>query len=137
MLPLDKSSTKYMFPVQKNVDINGYTPAKETEMYNKRPTDLQLVTSTSDINPTLSANSSAAPLIISKSSARIRNDENICAVELQENPNLVVENKSVSKLFSFLQVLTAMFGSFAHGGNDVRYLNSLIITKQTPHTECL
>lgn len=52
---------------------------------------------------TLSPNSSKVPLIAPKT----------------EPTNKVDEPEEVSQLFSFLQILTATFGSFAHGGNDV------------------
>lgn len=33
----------------------------------------------------------------------------------------VTDEPKTGKLFAFLQILTASFGAFAHGGNDVRY----------------
>lgn len=60
------------------------------------------------ISSTLSPNSSKVPLIGGKEGS-----------EESRHP-MTEENEDVSALFSFLQVLTATFGSFAHGGNDVR-----------------
>lgn len=43
-----------------------------------------------------------------------------------EDDGLEADKPEVSTLFQFLQILTACFGSFAHGGNDVRYADSFM-----------
>nr|CAD7596420.1 unnamed protein product [Timema genevievae] len=67
----------------------------------------------------LSPNSSAVPLIRNKTSEEMKQlDVEVIAEEMEESSG-PEDPPEVVKLFSFLQVLTASFGSFAHGGNDV------------------
>lgn len=64
-----------------------------------------------DLAPKLRGNTSESPLLM-VAQADAENAQMDGIVDDDEQPE-------VSRLFSFLQVLTATFGSFAHGGNDV------------------
>ncbi|KAL9902274.1 sodium-dependent phosphate transporter 2 isoform X2 [Glossina fuscipes] len=73
---------------------------------------LKAVESVSSLEMMISSNSSKVPLIESK-------EESINGYKTNNQMEIEEKNEEVSMLFSFLQVLTATFGSFAHGGNDV------------------
>lgn len=108
------NGTKYIF-VHGYDKKNGYAPALETA------DNLKVAESTMTVNMVnmpLPANSSAVPLITNTSLAKMPGDN--CTVDIKEDAADLEDNPKISKLFSFLQILTAIFGSFAHGGNDVR-----------------
>jgi sodium-dependent phosphate transporter len=67
--------------------------------------------------PGLSPNSSAVPLIKERMTDDKLDIETAAAMVEETNKE---DPPEIAKLFSFLQILTATFGSFAHGGNDVR-----------------
>ncbi|KAK9888507.1 hypothetical protein WA026_000758 [Henosepilachna vigintioctopunctata] len=112
------TAAKYIFPIQTADGKNGYTPAKETAVCSQpqRPKDLKLVESTADVNPVL---------------LQVLAD---CTLEVHDDSENT-ESRGVSRLFSFLQILTAMFGSFAHGGNDVSNAIGPLVTLWLIYTE--
>nr|XP_018900508.1 PREDICTED: sodium-dependent phosphate transporter 1-B [Bemisia tabaci] len=62
----------------------------------------------------LTPNSSAVPLLKEKPLELLELEQ--CSTEALNSQR---DPPEVARIFSFLQILTAIFGSFAHGGNDV------------------
>lgn len=103
-VPLNRDSKH---PLDSNLNMpNGINNNNTTK---PNSCDLQNVESGASLDiigaATLSPTSSKVPLIAPK------HEDGVAKID---------EPEDVSALFSFLQILTATFGSFAHGGNDVR-----------------
>lgn len=74
-------------------------------------------------------NSSQVPLV-NNSQVKVVSMEKLTDKKDDDN-----ESIEVKKLFSFLQILTATFGSFAHGGNDVSNAIGPLIALWAIYTE--
>ncbi|XP_042213940.1 sodium-dependent phosphate transporter 1-B-like isoform X1 [Homarus americanus] len=115
------SPTTYTF--NGNSDCNGYIPAE---------TKTNLLGSgldTTSQSLSVTNNSSQVPLVNTNQMKVISMEE------LTNKKEVDSDRPEVKGLFSFLQILTATFGSFAHGGNDVSNAIGPLIALWAIYTE--
>lgn len=120
MAVIEKGTPK-TYTFNGTTETNGYIAAEG------KNTELDLCPSTN----TIVNNYSQLPLVKSANNVKVANLEGGSDIEKEEE----VDKPEVAKLFSFLQVLTATFGSFAHGGNDVSNAIGPLIALWSIYTE--
>ncbi|XP_022325181.2 sodium-dependent phosphate transporter 2-like [Crassostrea virginica] len=94
---------------QTKIPSNFSTPESNTSCHSSQPL---LCSANSSKDESVTGKAAPGESLDSVNSVEIENDLETARNSVRDKPETV-------KLFSFLQVLTAVFGSFAHGGNDV------------------
>nr|XP_045605669.1 sodium-dependent phosphate transporter 2-like isoform X4 [Procambarus clarkii]XP_045605670.1 sodium-dependent phosphate transporter 2-like isoform X4 [Procambarus clarkii]XP_045605672.1 sodium-dependent phosphate transporter 2-like isoform X4 [Procambarus clarkii] len=118
------SPTTYTF--NSTTEVNGYIPAENKSNLLGSGLD---TTSPSSNSLGVTNNSSQVPLV-STNQVKV-----ISMEELADKKDVDADRIEVKSLFSFLQILTATFGSFAHGGNDVSNAIGPLIALWAIYTE--
>ncbi|XP_063860864.1 sodium-dependent phosphate transporter 1-B-like isoform X2 [Scylla paramamosain] len=123
---IEKGITPTTYTFNNSSETNGYIPA-ETKSNNLLTANLDNGCSSQSFGVT--NNSSQVPLV-NTSQVKVVSME-----KLTDKTDGDTDSLEVKTLFSFLQVLTATFGSFAHGGNDVSNAIGPLIALWAIYTE--
>ncbi|XP_045133945.1 sodium-dependent phosphate transporter 1-B-like isoform X2 [Portunus trituberculatus] len=123
---IEKGITPTTYTFNNSSETNGYIPA-ETKSNNLLTANLDNGCSSQSFGVT--NNSSQVPLVNS-SQVKVVSME-----KLTDKTEGDTDSLEIKTLFSFLQILTATFGSFAHGGNDVSNAIGPLIALWAIYTE--
>ncbi|KAG0713384.1 Sodium-dependent phosphate transporter 2 [Chionoecetes opilio] len=124
---IEKSVTPTTYTFNNSSETNGYIPA-ESKSNNLLTANLESGCPSQAFGMT--NNSSQVPLV-SSSKVKVVSMEKLTDKKDGDD----TDSLEIKKLFSFLQILTATFGSFAHGGNDVSNAIGPLIALWAIYTE--
>jgi len=90
----------------------------------EQPTPIHGLSPCSSAVPLISHSNNASAVIVNKTTLDVEragdcNGSGLPSVNVTNSQGAVEDPPEVVRLFSFLQIMTASFGAFAHGGNDV------------------